>query len=215
MTRFRREHRAAWFLIAAWIGSVAGACVYDPDRRCGPAMTFNETAQACLCESSAIPVAGGCQRCADDEVATGGKCTCPAGQTKSAENLCVTVAGLGDACDTVTAPCNDTTYSRCAVRGAGTAGTCTKLCSTDNDCDATYTCATWEPEPYCRTFEGAGATCAGPADCTGDATYCDSFVSHQCIVAGCSLTANDCPRGNTCCDFSQYGIGTLCVEACQ
>jgi hypothetical protein len=215
MSIFQRERRAALFLTAALIGSITGACLYDPDQRCGPLMSFSEAAQVCVCDGNAIAVAGGCQRCADDEVASGGKCACPDGSTKNADNLCVMVTGLGDACDTVTAPCNDATYSRCAVRDSGTAGTCTKSCASNNDCDAAYTCATWEADPYCRTFEGFGDSCAGPADCTGDAKYCDSFVSHRCLVNDCSLTANDCPRGTMCCDFSGYGIGNLCVEACQ
>jgi hypothetical protein len=48
-----------------------------------------------------------------------------------------------------------------------------------------------------------------------DATYCDTFVSHTCVVANCSLTANDCPRGLTCCSYANYGLPNLCSEACQ
>jgi hypothetical protein len=39
-------------------------------------------------------------------------------------------------------------------------------------------------------------------------------MTHTCIVAGCSLSANECPRGTMCCDLSQFGLGTLCGAAC-
>lgn len=209
-----RQRGAAVALLALLTALVAGACLYDPGQRCGPSMIYNETSFACVCEGNAIAVTGGCRRCADDEVATAGKCACPDGQSKNADNVCVTVAGLGRPCDTATAPCSDSTYSYCAVRGGGTAGTCTKPCASHNDCDPTYTCATWEAQPYCRTFEGAGMPCSAPADCSGDATHCDSFATHTCLVAGCSLTANDCPRSTMCCDLSRFGIGNLCTESC-
>jgi hypothetical protein len=209
-----RYHRAVLSLLAA-LTALLGGCVYDASQRCGPAMTFVEAASSCVCDSNAVAVAGGCQTCAADEVPSGGKCACAAGKTKSAGNLCVTVAGLGDPCSTVTAPCTDPTYSYCAVQGSATTGTCTKQCASNTDCGAAYTCATWEAQPYCRTFAGVGASCGSAADCTQDARYCDTFQTHSCVVSGCSLTANDCPRGSMCCDFSGYGLGTLCAGACQ
>jgi hypothetical protein len=207
--------RAARFALAALAGVAASACVYDADARCGPAMTYVAAAHACACDSDAIAVAGGCQPCAADEVVAAGACACAAGQTKNADNLCVTVAGLGDACDTQTSPCTDATYSYCATKGGGTAGTCTNPCASNADCGAAYTCATWETPPYCRTFDGVGAACSSSADCTEDAQYCDTFQSHTCVRQGCSLALDDCERGTMCCDFSSFGLGTLCAEACQ
>lgn len=202
-------------VLLALIGSIAGACVYDPGRRCGPAMTYLAAAEICVCDSDAVPVTGGCKRCAADEVVSGGTCACPPGETKNAQGACATVAGLGEACDTASSPCTDATYSYCATRGSATAGTCTRPCGSNADCDAAYTCATWEATPYCRTFDGLGDSCTSSADCTGDARYCDTVQTHGCVVSGCSLTDNDCPRGQTCCDFSVYGLGTLCAGACQ
>jgi hypothetical protein len=72
----------------------------------------------------------------------------------------------------------------------------------------------WEAHPSGRCFEGPGQSCTGPADCTGDARYCDTFMTHVCIVQGCSLTMHDCPRGTMCCDFSRFGAGTLCTGGC-
>jgi hypothetical protein len=204
-----RLHAALWFAVLAMT-----ACVYDSAQRCGSAMTFVEASNSCVCNPGAVAVAGGCQLCASDEVAADGKCACAAGKTKSAEDVCVTVAGLGDPCDASGAPCTDATYSYCAMRSGAAEGVCTKRCAANADCDAAYTCATWDAEPACRTFEGVGNACASPADCTGDANFCDTIQTHSCGIAGCSLTDNNCPRGSTCCDFSAYGLGTLCAGAC-
>jgi hypothetical protein len=214
MSKSSWKSYAALGLFGALAVVAVGSCVYDSSQRCGPAMTFVEATNACVCDSNAIAVVGGCQPCAADEVPAGGTCACAAGQTKSADNVCVTVAGLGDPCDTATSPCTDAKYSYCAVHGTGTAGICTKACASNTDCDAAYTCATWEAHPSCRTFAGVGASCTATTDCVGDANFCDTFVTHTCAISGCSLTANDCPRGTLCCDFSGYGLGHLCAGAC-
>lgn len=209
MYKSPRERVRVLDVLGVLVGVVAGGCVYNADSRCGPAMTFVDSASACVCDNNAVPIVGGCRPCADDEIASGAVCMCAAGQTKNADNICVTIAGLGDVCDAATMPCTDATYSYCA------AGTCTERCTTNADCDSAYTCATWEPQPYCRTFEGLGASCVTSADCSGDANFCDTFQTHSCGIAGCSLTADDCPRDSQCCDFSSYGLGTLCAGACQ
>lgn len=208
-----RPTQAALTLLAALTVLFVGACIYDPDQRCGPAMTLLEDF-GCVCAANAIAIPGGCQACAADEVVVGGQCACPAGQRKNPAGVCTPIAGLGAPCDTVTAPCQDATYSYCDTRGGGTAGTCTSWCTSDGDCGAAYTCAMWMAQPYCRTFEGAGKSCSSAADCGGDATYCDTRYTDSCHVAGCSVTANDCPRGNVCCDYTAYGIGTLCGPVC-
>ena len=210
MSKSSRRTLAA-VAFAALVGLATGACLYNADQPCGPAMHFVEVANACACDSNAIAVRGGCKACAADEVAAGGACACPAGQTKNASNVCVTVAGLGDACDTTSAPCTDAVYSYCATRGNGTSGTCTKACANNADCDAAYTCATWEAHPYCRTFSGVGMSCSMPSDCTGDAMSCDTFSTHSCVVTGCDLVKNDCPRGQTCTDLSSFMAPNTCI----
>ena len=209
-----RIPRAAICAVISLTALAGSGCLYDSDKRCGPAMTYVTGANACVCDSNAVAVPGGCQACAADEVAAAGKCACASGKTKSADNICVTVAGLGDPCNTTSAPCTDATYSYCAVGESGPAGTCTKTCTSNADCGATYTCARWEAQPYCRTFNGLGTSCATSADCTEDAKFCENLSTHTCVFS-CSLAANDCPRDMTCCDFSNYGLGTLCAGACQ
>jgi hypothetical protein len=215
MSNSPRRSGAACTLLAALASLAGSACLYDAGQRCGPAMMFNEATTACVCVTGAIAVDGGCKPCADDEVVADNKCACAAGQTKSAANLCVTIAGLGDPCDTGNAPCTDPTYSFCATKSGSTTGTCTSSCASDADCGAAYTCATWAAQPHCRTFEGVGESCDSAADCTGDANFCDTFQTHTCGISGCSLTASECPRDTMCCDFSSYGLGTLCAGACQ
>ena len=196
--------------------ALAGGCVYNADERCGPAMSYDAALGACACDSDAVPTGLGCTPCAPDEVVVGGACACPTGTAKNDANVCEVVVGLGDAC-TGSASCTSAPYDYCAPATAGsTANTCTSECASDADCGAAYTCATWEAHPYCRTFTGLGKSCASGADCAGlDAAYCESAQSHVCLVSSCSLTASDCPRGTQCCDFSNYGLGTLCAEACQ
>jgi hypothetical protein len=117
------------------------------------------------------------------------------------------VPGLGDDCDADHA-CTDAVYDTCAETSTGSF-TCTRACVTDDDCPAAYTCADWEPEPYCRVFTGVGVACDGPADCAGfDADLCGEGT---CAVDGCTVGIDECPRGTECCDLSQYGVGTVCV----
>jgi hypothetical protein len=195
---------------------VTGGCLYDSGDRCGPAMVYDTSLDACVCAPNAIVTGLGCTACADDEVIVAGKCGCASGYAKDASNVCEPVSGLGDACGSA-GDCSNPQYGYCAPSTAGeTAKTCTSTCGSDADCGAAYTCAVWEATPYCRQWSGLGQSCTGSADCAGDdASYCDTYQTHSCIVQGCSLSSDDCPRGTTCCDFSSYGLGTLCAEACQ
>jgi hypothetical protein len=64
---------------------------------------------------------------------------------------------------------------------------------------------------------GLGAACSQPSDCAQfDATYCESFQTHQCMIEHCTVDPNDCPSGYECCDFSTLGLNnTLCVPTQQ
>lgn len=209
MTTFERPGR--YVLLAAALGG----CLYDASERCGPAMTFDPVLAACVCDSDAVTTGLGCVPCAPDEIVVNGACSCPAGATKNDDNVCEHVAGLGDPCVDGTS-CTSDVYAVCAPATAGTAAsTCTSACTSNADCGGAYTCATWEPVPYCRPYAGLGKSCGSSADCAGtDAPYCETYQIHSCIVAGCSLETDNCPRDSTCCDFSVYGLGTLCAGAC-
>ncbi|MEO8701862.1 MAG: hypothetical protein ABI867_17590 [Kofleriaceae bacterium] len=167
-------------------------------------MSFDAAAGVCVCADNAIADGGGCLPCAADEIKSGDTCGCPAGAAKNADGVCAMVPGLGAACDDAT-PCTSEFYGLCQ------AGACTKACAIDTDCPDTYTCADWEPEPYCRTFTGFGATCSTSEACAGfDADFC---AQGSCVVDGCTVGVDDCPRDTACCDFSSFGIGTVCAPA--
>ena len=195
---------------------VVGGCVYSTNDLCGSSMVFDNALGACVCADNAVIDGLGCTPCPSGEVVIAGACGCAPGSTKNSDDVCARIAGLGDVCADASA-CSNPDYPVCAPASAGvtTAGTCTRTCIADSDCGDAYTCATWEPQPYCREFGGLGKSCVSSDDCAGtDATFCDTYQSHTCIVSGCSLDASDCPRGTMCCDFSQYGLGTLCAGAC-
>ena len=190
-----------------------GGCVYDANNLCGPHMTYDTALDACLCADNAIVDGLRCTPCAADQVVIAGACGCAAGSAENADGVCERITGLGDACASAS-DCTNPAYAYCAPGVAGP--TCTSTCTDDTGCADAYTCATWEPQPYCREFVGLGASCTSSADCAGtDATFCDTYQSHTCIVGGCSVDESACPRGTLCCDFSQYGFGTLCAAACS
>ncbi len=175
-------------------------------------MSFASDLGVCVCNDNAVSSEGSCLACGADEVVVSNMCSCPAGTTKNAAGVCAEVAGLGTACDAAN-PCESTMYGFCWDHNGK--GTCTQTCATDTDCPAAYTCADWEPTPYCRTFTGYGATCTTQEACsTFDADFC---VQGRCVIQGCRLDVSDCPRGTQCCDFSNFGVGTLCAppELCQ
>ncbi len=205
----RRWDPRAWLVVCA-VASLHGGCVYDAANTCGPSMRYESALGVCVCDDDAVAVGGGCKKCADDEVVSGVSCGCPAGETKNADNRCAPVPGLGSAC-AATSECTAPPFDLCAIRDG--IGSCTSQCSADTDCPANYVCADWEPVPYCRVFTGYGATCVTDECASYDASFC---AQGHCVVQGCTLGVDDCPRDTGCCDFSGFGIGTLCVpaEAC-
>jgi hypothetical protein len=61
---------------------------------------------------------------------------------------------------------------------------------------------------------GEDLPCTSAADCAGlQASFCDLFVSHTCLVSDCSVTPDSCSAGKECCDLSAFGLPTLCIAA--
>ena len=61
---------------------------------------------------------------------------------------------------------------------------------------------------------GEGQPCVSDADCAGfDASFCELFVSHTCLVRGCSVAPDSCSSGRECCDLTAFGLPTLCLGA--
>jgi hypothetical protein len=60
---------------------------------------------------------------------------------------------------------------------------------------------------------GVGVSCTSNAECKGfDASYCETQVSHTCLVSDCDATdVRSCSEGHHCCPFAN--LPNLCVSA--
>jgi len=200
--------RVRW--LAAIAATALAGCVYDSTDPCGPNMRYERASGVCVCADNAVVDGFGCTACTADEIVVGSVCACAPGEAKDLRNVCATVPGLGTTCDAAD-PCTDSTYDYCAVRKG--AGACTERCTVDTDCPDTYVCAVWEATPSCRVYTGYGASCTIPSDCEDfDASSC---LGGYCVVQGCTLGVDDCPRDTQCCDFSSFGVGTVCAPATE
>jgi len=206
-----------------WLALVSAAlfaagCVYDASDRCDENEELYAAGDRCVCVAGAAMTTHGCVLCGAHETPGSGGCVCADGYVRSApEDACQPKTdALGMACDTQSAPCADATYSHCQTT-AGTSGYCTSTgCSGAADCADGYACDKSTSVPYCRRPPvGAGQSCAAAADCAGtEATFCDTMVTHQCHVQGCTLSPDDCFSGTACCDLSAFGLPQpICVQA--
>lgn len=196
----------------------ASSCLYHSSDRCDPGQVYNADAGLCVCDESLNKVAGdhGCETCDRNATAKDDVCTCNDGFSGDG----ITCVAVGAACK-ADADCKDKRYDTCHLSSADS-GYCTNSgCTTVDDaaCSAGYKCDLSGKTGYCeRPPSGAGMACKTNDDCTGtDATYCESFNTHQCYVQGCSLTANDCFPGKECCDLAPLSGGlvtaVICVDA--
>jgi hypothetical protein len=207
------KYRLAAALFAL-LGVMPSACTYDPSDRCGPHQVMYEDLR-CVCDAHSATTATGCVPCGADEVPGATGCTCKPGYSKSEEGgACEpTPMGLGTACE-VSTGCSDPRFNHCEP-GADGKGYCTETgCSSSADCTGGYACDALVTPSVCRRPPlGLAMSCTSDADCAGtEATYCDTFQSHSCLVQGCSLMPDNCFSGWECCDLSMYGIAQpLCI----
>lgn len=195
----------------------AGGCLSALDDPCGPNQV--EADGACMCadgfalEASTLQ----CTPCGTGAITVDNQCVCPDGLSEDAAGNCTSIpAGLGVAC-TGAAECTSAPYVSCVEEG-GRAGYCTNSpCATSSDCQGGFACNTASEVAFCQMPpSGLDKACGAQADCQGfEASYCDEFISHRCVVPGCSLTLADCFVGRQCCDTSAYaGLGvpaTVCA----
>jgi len=193
--------------------------VYDPDDRCGPHQVVFED-KRCVCEPGAALTPTGCVPCAVHEVPGTMGCECESGYSRpSAGAACEEVpAGLGTACNLTTMPCTDAVYSHCAADASGSGYCTTAGCTSSADCTSGYACNTSGAASFCqRPPMGLSMSCTSDADCAGtEATYCDTFMSHSCLVQGCTVAPDNCFEGWDCCDLSAFGLPQpLCIPQGQ
>ena len=202
-------------LLAALGALVPSACVYDADDRCSPGQVLL-TDSACGCAEGSAFTPQGCVPCAENEVAGPNGCACAEGLSRPTPDAACQASPreLGVACDAGSTPCTSSQYDHCQLV-SGMGGYCTSTgCASSAECEAGYACDAAASPPFCRRPPlGAGRACVAPADCAGtEATWCDTVVSHTCLVQGCSVAAQDCFEGTQCCDFTQFGVpAPLCV----
>lgn len=208
--RSRSRSVAALF---ALLGAIPSACVYDASDRCGPHQVFED--RRCVCDAESAWTETGCVPCGADEVPGANGCTCKPGYSKpQADGVCEpTPTGLGAPCD-VNTPCVDAAFDHCEV-GTDDKGYCTNTgCSETTACSGGYACDAQVTPSVCRRPPvGLAMSCTSAADCAGtEATYCDAYQTHSCLVEGCSLSPDNCFSGWECCDLSAFGVPQpICV----
>lgn len=118
---------------------------------------------------------------------------------------------LGAECSTDSS-CSDPAFNHCEMSTTG--GYCTSTGCSEGECSGGYACDTSASPSVCRRPpNGLGKSCTSASDCAGtEATFCDTFMAHACLVANCSLEPNNCFTGYECCDLSPFGVpAPLCV----
>jgi hypothetical protein len=170
----------------------------------------------CVCEPGSVihPSGVGCTPCGENEEAKGDACVCKTGFAKLATDGACEKTEAGTACSGDT-DC-PTSYPFCASAPDG-AGYCTlKECGKNADCPGTYSCEAAADYHYCKQAPtGLGAPCTSNADCESfEASSCDTFQTHTCLLQGCATGDSVCPNEWGCCDYSGL-LGaplSVCIE---
>lgn len=216
---FCARRASALGMLVGFLGSLGvTSCLYDPAARCDSNQRFDSAADLCVCDAAQNLVTGdtGCVPCAEHEVAQNDVCSCAPGFTRPSDGGACTDSppALGAPC-AKDADCSDATFDTCHSVDGGS-GYCTNACADSSVCAGGYACDTTATPSYCRRPPlGQGKSCDSDLDCAGsEATWCESFVTHLCLVQNCSLTKNDCFPGKECCDISSFGVmpNPICVD---
>ena len=197
-------------------GIALAGCLYDASEVCGPHQLVSP-AGACECEEGAVLVAEqpGCTPCGEHESPSVDACVCDEGYGRSADGgPCEKLPeGLGATCDSAGAPCAYGAFSHCQAVEE-TAGYCTQAgCATSADCPSGYGCELGAQPTFCkRPPTGLQTPCDSSADCADfEASYCETYFSHLCLVADCTSSPDSCPEGWECCDLTAAIGTTICV----
>ncbi len=169
--------------------SVPG-CILDRDAPCGIDQELDDSGSCACIDGTELDDDG--HRCVEAEVVP---------------------AGLGEDCSD--APCGGEAFPRCQATAAGDYCT-SEGCDSNADCTADYACNARGETSYCqRPPLGQGTSCTASEDCAGgEATYCETTISNQCLVPGCS--EGTCFEGYACCDVRSLGAeDTYCVPEGQ
>lgn len=189
---------------------LAGGCLFETPRACGPNMVLNDV-NVCVCAPDAVlaeDAHGFCVPCGANQVVQAGACACRPGFIKDAAGACVErPPGLNESCDPAAPACPNPAYARCQMAASGTGGYCTKAgCTAPADCPSGYACDATVSGGVCtRPPTGQGTACSSGAQCAGfEATFCAPILN-QCLYQGCVPDGSPCSPGHRCCDLTALG----------
>ena len=172
-------------------------CSCTADANCPTGYTCGTTGAF---RGRCIEGAGSPQACTDDTQCTGGgsgRCATPVSCTCTGNSQCPS----GYVCATA-----GQFSGRCVDATGATQG-----CTANSECPENGICDTPGASGFCREPEGLGKSCTGAADCGGEATYCETFVTMTCIVEKCASNPSMCPSGQVCCDATGFLGTSLCT----
>jgi len=192
------------------LGVTLASCLVD-EGRCGAHQEHNGIGN-CVCERGYV--LGDdlqCRPCGEHQRSVGDRCLCEVGYAFDAQQNCVAQApGSGQRCARdEDCPAN---VPVCHDDGKGDPYCTVRGCASSADCPGGYGCDMDEAPALCvRPPSGQAMACTSSADCAGlEASYCEAYSAHVCLVPGCKQDA-DCFPGWGCCDLSSYMLGSLCV----
>jgi hypothetical protein len=185
--------RCLWlqvFRSSCWL-LLCGACLYDPDDRCGDDRHLE--GRVCVCNAGSEERNGVCEAALPDAGAGGPGADCAADED-----------------------CEAAEHSICKRTPSG-GGYCTRAeCASDEDCPQSFFCVSDVSPSFCsRPPTGQGESCSSSADCQSfDATFCGVGDPRgaTCWVPDC--TDDSCEPGYMCFDLSQLlpGAPKACVR---
>lgn len=81
-----------------------------------------------------------------------------------------------------------------------------------DDCPPDWRCETSAEPHFCKTPPKKLAEhCESSADCSEEAAYCETYMSHVCLVKDCAKQPAVCPSEFVCCDVSALVGESLCL----
>lgn len=191
--------------------SLGSGCLVDQGR-CGSHQEHNAVGN-CVCISGYVLANDlQCRPCGEHQRSVGDRCLCQAGYAFDAQQNCVPQAPPSsvEACQrSEDCPANVPT---CHMPNKGDPYCSVTGCKSAADCPGGFGCDTDAVPAVCvRPPTGQATPCTSSADCAGkEASYCETYSAHVCLVPGCKV-AGDCFPGWDCCDLSSYSLGSLCV----
>ena len=182
------------------------SCIIDKDHRCDEGQVYIENSglvsAMCICAPGYIPDSDGigCKRCGKNETVMNGKCACEPGFTQASDGGVCEKAAIGGDC-TGDDGCSDP-FPYCAPDGDEMY--CSAKDCTATSCPSGFACEKTDGSSFCKKLpKGLGASCTSMDDCAdGAAKFCDTQMTHTCILTGCANGDVQCPGYYGCCDLN-------------